>query len=202
MKCIYRWKIALLACCLLLPALAHAQDQLAFTIQANQSAIEVIGEAAFNLAPSKMFAGANMLYKEDEYSMLGIHTMVGNAIHTQALTGKIGFKGVVGEVERSGSDSDLLALAFSVAAVYDLSDVVAAYYIPLSLSATLNIAPQPLAFSDTDEFVEGIAALDWRILENGIITLSYRYIEMDFEDRRGEWQMNDSEGYLGFKFLF
>jgi|GEM_PF-1268930 len=201
MNGISRWKIVLFTCLVLVPGTLMAQDQFSLTLQANQSAIEFIGEAGFHLPPSTLYVGTNVLYDEDDYTVVGLQGHVGNIVEYEGLTGKVGLKAVVGDFEHPVEDSDLMALAFSAGVQYDLSDVVASYYIPVILSGTLNIGPKPLSFDDTDEYIEAVAAVDWKFLENAAITASYRYIEVDFE-RPVRWQKTDRDGYLGVKFIF
>lgn len=180
------------------PSPVMAEDQYIFGIMANRTAIEMQGEAGFYLQPSTFYAGANGVYHEDRYRMLGAHAMVGNVIYP-GLTGKIGFKGYFGRFERSNrNNQDLGALAFVVSASYDLSDVIAAHYIPVILHATFSAGPRPTSFSDTERFFEGVLAADWMFLENAAITASFRYVDAKFD----EWSRSHGTGYLGFKFVF
>ena len=180
------------------PSTVMAEDQYIFGIMANRTAIEIQGEGGFYLQPSTFYAGANGVYHEDRYSMLGAHAMVGNVIYP-GLTGKIGFKGFFGRFEASNrNDQDLAALAFVVSASYDLSEVIATHYIPVILHATISAGPQPTSFSDTERFYEGVLATDWMFLENAAITASFRYVDAKFD----EWSRTHGTAYLGFKFVF
>lgn len=182
---------------LMIPESGIARDSYTFGIQANRKAIEVFGEGGFDMQPSTLYAGANGLYYEDKYSMLGVHAMVGNVIYP-GLTGKLGFKGVGGEFKRSGRNNQtVLALAFSISGTYDLSDVIATHYIPIILHATFNLSPKPLSFNDTETFMEAVLAADWMFLENAAVTASFRYLDVDFDD----WDRSHGSGYLGFKFI-
>ena len=195
----YRLQILLFTLILLiLPKPGMPQDNFTFGIQANQTAIEVLGEVGFYLQPSTFYVGANGVYFEDRYSMGGLHAMVGNVV-APGLTGKIGFKGAAGKFKRSGiDDPNLYALAFSISGRYDLSEVIAAHYIPVILHATVSIAPKPLSFDDTERFFETTFGADWMFLENAAITASYRFVDAKFE----EWRRSHGGGYLGFKFIF
>ncbi len=196
-RCRYRAAWLLIAV-LLLPAQSIAQDRFMFGILANHTAIEVLGEAGFYTQPSTVYAGASGVFYEDRYTMLGAHAMVGNKIHG-GFTGKIGFKGFWGEYERTGhDDQNILALAFSISGSYDLSNVIAARYVPIVLHATASISPSPTSFDDTERFFEGIVAADWMFLQNAAITASFRYIDAKFK----KWSRSHGSGYLGFKFVF
>lgn len=201
MKCIRRWYPVFFAFLLLAPAPLLAQDNFGVALQANDSAIEFIGDAGFEIPPSKIYATANYLYNEDEYTIFGLQGLVGNAVQFEGLTGKIGFKGFVGDFERPYQDSQLLGIAFSAGAAYDLADVMPPYYVPVILSATLNVGPKPLCFDDTEEYLEAIFAVDWKILENGAITASYRHLDVDF-NQPVDWHESDNPVYLGVKFMF
>ncbi len=180
------------------PSPVTAEDQYIFGIMANRTAIEMQGEAGFYLQPSTFYAGVNGVYHEDRYRMLGAHALIGNVIHP-GLTGKLGFKGYFGRFERSNrNNQDLAAIAFVVSASYDLSDVIAAHYIPVILHATLSAGPRPTSFSDTKRFFEGVLAADWMFLENAAITAKLRYVDAKFD----EWSRSHGSGYLGFKFIF
>lgn len=201
MKPVSCWcSVLFLSVFFLFPGLVFAQDHYSVGIQANQSAIEVMGEMGFELPPSMLTFGGNFLYDEDEYDLYGLHARVGNIVDANALSGQLGFKGVAGEVE-GRVDSDVLGIAFSAGVQYDLSKAIAAHYIPVTLHATFNLGPKPMSFSDTDEYMELVAGLDWKVLENGAVMLNYRYLEVDFDDP-DKWQKTDNAGYVGFKFMF
>ena len=180
------------------PVAGADKDVYMIGIHANHNAVEAFGEMGLYLQPSTMYFGANGLYYENRYAMLGVHAMIGNVVH-RGLTGKIGFKGVAGELKRSGNDNpDILALAFSISGSYNLSDVIVTHYVPVILHATLSISPKPLSFDDTELFLETVLGVDWMILENAAITGSFRYLYIDFDDL----DRSHGSGYLGFKFVF
>jgi len=182
----------------MLPGELFAKSQFMFGIQANRTAIEIFGEKGFYIQPSTIYVGARGLYYEDNYSVFGLHAMVGNVIH-RGLTGKIGFKGAAGEFKRRGKDNqDLAALAFSIAGSYDLSEIVASHYVPVILNVNLNYSPRPLSFEDSERFFEALLSADWMFLENAAITACFRYLDVNFND----WGRSHGSGYLGFKFVF
>ena len=137
---------------LLLPGTAAAQDRFEFGLQANPSAIEAMGKVEFDMPTGVLTLGGNLLVDEDDYDLLGFHTLVGNVVDIEALTGQLGFKAVAGEAERRGSDSDVLVLAFSAGVQYDLSRALSGSDIPVTLHSYLHYAPDPTAFDDSDEY--------------------------------------------------
>lgn len=186
---------------LLLPGTGAAQDRFEFGLQANPSAIEAMGSMEIDIPPSVLILGGNVLIDEDDYDLVGFQTLVGNIVDVQALSGQLGFKAVAGEAERRGSDSDVLALAFSAGVQYDLSRALSRSDIPVTLHGFLHYAPDPTSFDDSDEYFEFIAGADWKILENGALMANFRYLEMDFEDPV-RWQETDNDLYVGMKFMF
>jgi len=186
---------------LLLPGAGVAQDRFEFGLQANPSAIEAMGSMEIDIPPSVLILGGNVLIDEDDYDLVGFQTLVGNIVDVRALSGQLGFKAVAGEAERRGSDSDVLALAFSAGAQYDLSQALGRSDIPVTLHGFLHYAPDPTSFDDSDEYFEFIAGADWKILENGALMANFRYLEMDFEDPV-RWQETDNDLYVGMKFMF
>jgi hypothetical protein len=198
MKSFFCTALILITVLTVIPAKVMARDTFLFGIQANSSAVEVLGEAGILLKPSTFYAGANGIYFEDKYSMLGVHAMVGNVI-SPGLTGKVGFKGVTGKFKRSGRDDpSLLAVGFSVSGRYNLAEVIATHYVPVILHATVTISPKPLSFNDTNRFFEGILGIDWMFLENAAITASFRYLDVGFD----QWDRTHGSGYGGLKFIF
>lgn len=198
MKKIHARALFLTIALVVLPASAAARDQFSLGIQANRSAVEVFGEAAFAFAPSTFYAGASGLYYEDRYAIASIHAMIGNVIR-HGFTGKLGFRGYGGEFTRSShSNPDLYGAAFSVSGHYDLSDVIASRYVPVILHGTFSFSPKPLSFNDTERIFEAILAADWKFLENAAITAGFRYLDVKFD----HWDKSHGSGYLGFKFIF
>ena len=121
-------------------------------------------------------------------------------IFIKGLQGSLGFKGGWGEIEKPQQDGDLLNIGFNLSAAYDLSKAYSEK-LPVTLSSSVCISPQPLCFHDSEEFIEILAEIDWTILDNAALVLSYRYIEIDFKEQV-KWEKTDSTGYVGLKFIF
>ncbi len=180
---------------------AGAQDtHFSAALQANQNSVEGIITITLPVAGSFIDVTGNVLYAEDRYSITGVGLLVGNEILT-GLTGKIGFRPVAGVLRRTGKDSDILAVGFSLQAEYDLSKVYLQRNIPLSLNASVTASPSPLSFEDTDNYFEATAGIDINVLENGAVTAMFRYINID-SDKPVSWKKDDATGYIGFKFKF
>lgn len=198
-RTIFIFTIALIA----LPGFAFAQNHYTCGLRANQSSIEANAEALMDLSPNPavLTLGADAVYDSDDFNFIALRALMGSNMLTKGLTGKLGFKGVLGTAERTGPDSNLINLGFMIAASYDLSDAFPAYIVPLTVSASYTISPQPLCFNDTKEYQEFTADLDWKIVNNAAINVGYRHLVMKF-DSPVHWQKTDNAGFVGFKFFF
>ena len=186
---------------LVMPASGLCQDRYEIGLRVNDSAIEAIGAMEFTMMPGKMRIDANGLYEDDAYKIIGTSVTFGDEVITPGLTGRLGFRGVLGDMERPGKDSNLLAGAFVVGADYDLSSAYISHYIPLILHADLNIGPSPICFDDTEEYIEANFGIDWMIIQNAALMLHFRFLEAEFDDPV-KWQENDRAVYGGIKFRF
>ena len=127
--------ILLITVLMTLPCLAFAQDHYVVGLRANQSTIEVDGEALMDLSPNPavLTLGADGVYNSDDYNFVSARALMGSNMLTKGLTGNLGFKGVVGTAERRGPDSNLINLGFMISASYDLSDAFPDYIVPVVL---------------------------------------------------------------------
>ncbi|MFP4194755.1 MAG: YfaZ family outer membrane protein [Desulfobacterales bacterium] len=201
MKFVFCQIAAVLILILILPATAFSQNNSELGLQVNDSAVEILAGTEFQVTPGQMRIDGNYVYEEDEYTMLGAALTIGDTAITPGLTGRLGFRGVYGEFERPGSDSNLFSTAFVMKAEYDLSSAYISHYIPVTLHAGLNFAPSPLCFDDTDEYLEFMGGAEWWIIENAAVMLNFRYIDVEFDDPV-EWEEDYSSLYGGIKFRF
>ncbi|MBS3754674.1 MAG: hypothetical protein KGY56_03140 [Desulfobacterales bacterium] len=186
---------------LVMPASGFSQDRYEIGLRVNNSAIEAIAAMEYTAMPGKMRIDANGLYEDDLYKMIGTSITFGDEVITPGLTGRLGFRGVLGDFDRPGKDSNLVAAAFVLGADYDLSSAYISYYIPLILHADVNIGPSPICFDDTEEYIEANFGVDWMIIQNAALMLHFRFLEAEFEDPV-KWQENDRAVYAGVKFRF
>ena len=186
---------------MLTPVSGFSQDRYEVGLRVNDSAIECIAGMEFTAMPGKMRIDANGLYEDDAYTMVGTSITFGDEVLTPGLTGRLGFRGVLGDFDRPGSDSNLVSAAFTLAADYDLSSAYLSYYIPLVLHADVNFGPSPVCFDDTEEYIEANAGVDWMIIQNAALMLNLRYLEVEFDDPV-KWQEDDWALYGGVKFRF
>lgn len=184
---------------LLIAGVSYA-DNFCFTLLANRSAVDGGFDAVTNIKGNSFVTGLSGVYNEDEYEIVFGRAMIKNKLPVDGLLGMLGFKGAWGEAEKRRREGDMSNIAFSLSAAYDLSIAYSAR-LPITLSATVNYAPQPLCFRDSDEFLEALAEIDWKVLRNAALVARYRYIEIDF-DNGPRWEKTDNTGYVGLKFSF
>ncbi|MCF8025124.1 MAG: YfaZ family protein [Desulfobacteraceae bacterium] len=201
MKLNYHLTAIVLILLLILPAAGFSQERFDLGLQVNNSAIEVLAGIELPTMPGQMRVDANGLYEDDEYKMIGASLTIGDTVITPGLTGRLGFRGIVGKFERTGKDSDLYSSAFVLEAEYDLSSAYLSYYIPVTLRAGANFGPSPLCFGDTENYMELTAGVEWWIIENAALMLNFRYIDVEFNDPV-KWDETDSAAYGGIKLRF
>ncbi len=73
--------------------------------------------------------------------------------------------------------------------------------IPITLGASIYYAPEVLAMQDAKDFLEYRAHVDIEVIQNGMITIGYRNLDMGFDGYPKTFNFNNS-GYIGFKFAF
>lgn len=71
--------------------------------------------------------------------------------------------------------------------------------VPLYVGSKLYYAPSVLSFSDADSYFEWKVNMDIEVIERGLITLGYRYIDTDYQ--RSDVKFNRA-AFVGFKFVF
>lgn len=175
-------------------------ENFSFKLLANQSSIDGGFETILPFSESDFKIGINGIYNNDDYKILFAKAELANQIFTEGLTGGLGFKGGWGEAEKAQRTGDLLNIGFVFSLAYDLSKADFKK-IPIVLSSSVCVSPEPLCFNDSEKFLELLGEVDWMILENAAVVLAYRYIKIDF-DKPTQWKKSDSNGYVGLKFSF
>jgi hypothetical protein len=171
-----------------------------FKLVTNRSALESELEAIFPSFNSTMTTGISGVYQSDDYKIVCAKALIGNEIFVRGLSGGLGLKAALGEAEKRNIEDDIASLGFTAAISYDLSKEFGPD-IPVTFLSSLTLAPEPLCFSDTSEFFEFLLECDWKVLEQAAVVASYRYLEVEFENRR-DWQTTNNTGYIGLKLFF
>ncbi len=173
-----------------------------FELNISQSALEARFDATRAIEQGSLTTGIGAVYNDndDNYKIADVKLALGDEILTPGLKCELGFKGLLGEVEKDHKDGDLLAIGFLLSAAYEIPKTVSP--IPLEVSAGVCIAPSPLSFLDLDRYLEIRTGLGFHIVKNGAIVLGYRYIEVRVDDNPRDWDMSDSAVSFGFRLRF
>jgi hypothetical protein len=145
-------------------------------------------------------AGIGALYSEDDYRIGHLGFTVGDGMPSAGLHFNLGFKGVIGNVEKNSNEADLMAIAFLFTGTFNIPETILP--IPVDLSLKASMAPEPLCFSDSDRYMDLRASLDFRIVKNAAIILGYRYIETRLEKDNGKWEISDGTLLIGYQLEF
>ena len=125
---------------------------------------------------------------------------LGNGISLPELKFNLGFKGLLGNIEKDNKDGDLMAVGFLFLGKYSIPETISP--IPIDVSVGFSYAPDSLCFLDSDSYLDFRTSLDFRIVKNAAIILGYRYIKVRFDDNRGRWEMSDDAVLLGYQLRF
>ncbi len=71
--------------------------------------------------------------------------------------------------------------------------------VPLYVASKIYYAPSVLSFSDADSYFEWKANVDIEVIERGLITLGYRYIDTNYNPADVKF---NRAAFVGFKFVF
>jgi len=125
---------------------------------------------------------------------------LGNGISLPELKFDLGFKGVLGNIEKGSRDGDLTAVGFLLLGKYSIPETISP--IPIDVSVGFSYAPDSLSFSDSDSYLDFKVSLDFRIVKSAAIILGYRYIKVRFDDNTGRWEMSDDAVFVGCQLRF
>jgi hypothetical protein len=169
-------------------------------LNASQSTIE--GEYDHKMPADYGFltAGIGAFYSEDKYSIGHAKFTLGDGISSAGLRFNLGFKGVLGNVEKNSKEADLMAIGFLFSGTFTIPETILP--LPVDFSMNLSIAPEPLCFLDSDRYMDFRTSLDFRIVKNAAIILGYRYIETKLEQDHGNWETSDGTLFIGYRLEF
>ncbi len=188
--------VALLA--FILPGASLAED-LSVEIYASSEDIDLKISRESPFYDNYMEAGFALYYGED-YLISNVNLALKGEVATPGLILGLGFKGLLGEVEIQNRDLDLMGVSFFVLGEYDFEESF--FNLPVNISMSISMAPEPLCFSDTDKYLEFYSAIYLYIVKNGAIGIIYRSFEAHFEGPSGEVEESDDAVLLGIKLSF
>lgn len=147
---------------------------------------------------STICLGGGGIYMEDDLSLLYLNAGLKQSLFDPALTIGVGFKGVIGEVEKTIGDFDVAAIGFSASGEYDFSRV--SEVLPFSIYASVTAAPDPMSFKDAKEYREYSTGIDINVIENGAIVARYTHLEFDLKKGFIETEKTQNIFFLGLRF--
>jgi len=169
-------------------------------INADHSAIEGRLDKTMTIEQGRLTTGIGALYNDDDYKIANVKLTLGNGISLPELRFDLGFKGVLGNIEKGSRDGDLTAVGFLLLGKYSIPETISP--IPIDFSVGFSYAPDSLSFSDSDSYLDFKVSLDFRIVKSAAIILGYRYIKVRFDDTTGRWEMSDDAVFVGCQLRF
>ena len=177
-------------------------DSYHMELNASRSGLEARFDVTHAVDKGTLTTGIGYVYEDnhDDYKIGDVKLTLGDEILTPGLRCDLGFKGLIGEVEKNHKDSDLIAIGFLLSAAYKTPKTISP--IPLEISASVCTAPDPLSFRDAERYFETKASVGIYVVGNGAIVLGYRHIKVRIDDDPKNWDMSDKAVFFGFRLGF
>jgi len=169
-------------------------------VNVGSSVLEARFNATLPLEQNNLTTGIGVIYNDDDYKIADVKLALGGEAFLPELTFELGFKGLLGNMEKDYKDGDLMAVGFLLLGKYVIPEIILP--IPVDVSAGFAFAPDPLCFSDSEKYLEFRTGLDFHIITNAIITLGYRYIKADFDNNYGQWDTSDGTLFIGYRMMY
>ena len=171
-------------------------------LNASHSSVEAQFDIVQDLDVGLLITGIGGVYNDndDDYKIADVKVALGNEMLIPGLNCALGFKGLLGEIEFDNIDGDVGAIGFLLSAVYDIPKTVVT--IPLQILSEVTVAPGPLCFIDSDQYVEIKAGLGIHILENAAIIVGYRHVDIHFDKELANRKMSDDIISVGYRLSF
>ena len=169
-------------------------------LNVGRSVLEARFNAALPLEENTLKTGIGAIYNDDDYKIVDAKLALSGEAFLPELTFTLGFKGLLGNMEKGSKDGDLMAVGFLLSGKYAIPEIILP--IPVDVSVGFTFAPDPLCFSDSEKYLEVRTGLDFHIITSGIITLGYRYIKADFDNDYGQWDMSDGTLFIGYRMMY
>jgi len=169
-------------------------------LNVGHSVLEARFNATLPLEQNFLTTGVGAIYNDDDYKIVDAKLALSGEAFLPELTFTLGFKGLLGNMEKDYKDGDLMAVGFLLLGKYAIPEIILP--IPVDVSVGFTFAPDPLCFSDSEKYLEARTGLDFHIIKSGIITLGYRYIKAHFDNNYGQWDMSDGTIFIGYRMLY
>lgn len=166
---------------------SFAQDS-QLSLKANDRMVEAEGAQMLITDRGMIVTGAGVAYDEDQYTILNASFEMKSEQFLPGLRYGVGFKGLYGRVAEGDEPDDgkFAALGFLIGVEYDLLAGVNPLNLPVDLYSNIVVSPQVLTFADGDRYLEFKAGASFYILENAMVSLEFRRlnIDMDKDEKR------------------
>jgi len=169
-------------------------------LNVGHSVLEARFNATLPLEQNFLTTGVGVIYNDDDYKIVDAKLALSGEAFLPELTFTLGFKGLLGNMEKGYKDGDLMAVGFLLLGKYAIPEIILP--IPVDVSVGFTFAPDPLCFSDSEKYLEVRTGLDFHIIKSGIITLGYRYIKAYFDNNYGQWDMSDGTIFIGYRMMY
>jgi len=169
-------------------------------LNVGQSVLEARFNTTLPLEENFLTTGVGAIYNDDDYKIVDAKLALSGEAFLPELTFNLGFKGLLGNMEKGSKDGDLMAVGFLLSGKYTIPEIILP--IPVDVSVGFTFAPDPLCFSDSDKYLEFRTSLDFYIIKSGAITLGYRYIKAHFDNNYGQWDMSDGTLFVGYRMMY
>lgn len=172
-------------------------------LSVNAKAVDVSVDYTVPIEMGFVQVGGEGIIKSDDYNIGSANVIFKSDKFLPGLRYGVGFRGIGGRVEDNHDHkSTLAALAFVFQMEHDLLPRFNPFNIPIGFTASIAGSPEPLAFKDTDKYIECRFGVGIHILENATISLEYRYLGADFDDGGYDWDKDDNTFLLGYSIRF
>lgn len=147
--------------------------------------------------------GGSGLYSDDdelEYKWASLDLMVGSDTLSPGLFCEVGLRGIGGAVDEEPDSGDVGLIGFAFAAGYLFPKEVT--MIPLEVFSSLTWSPDPLAFLDSEAFLEFNLGVGLRIIKNASVIATYSNYHVEMKSGQEDWTLNDDAFRLGVVLRF
>ena len=180
-----------------------AADFYQFHLSAGRSSINASLDAKRYINSGYLKTGIGGIYvsnDDEEYTIANVKLAVGNETLYPGLRCDLGFKGLIGSVEKEQNEGDIGAIGFFGSVAYILSERISP--IPIEISAGVCWVPDMLSFTDLDNYLEINAGIGVYIVDNAAIVFSYKHFDIRMDNDPGEWKMKDGVALIGLELTF
>jgi hypothetical protein len=126
--------------------------------------------------------------------------MVGSDTLSPGLFCEVGLRGIGGAVDEEPDSGDVGLIGFAFAAGYLFPKEVT--MIPLEVFSSLTWSPDPLAFLDSEAFLEFNLGVGLRIIKNASVIATYSNYHVEMKSGQEDWTLNDDAFRLGVVLRF